>query len=126
MMSQMLKNSEINSRILQLKPFLNRKDKIGYAAARNTRVLSNQLIEYNTIRNELIQKYGEPDLDESGKDIGTVSIKISSPKFLDFCKELEPFNNIEHEVEFMVLKYEEVIGILTGEEILTIDWMLSD
>ena len=126
MMSQMLKNSEINSRILQLKPFLNRKDKIGYAAARNTRVLSNQLIEYNTIRNELIQKYGEPDLDENGMDIGTVSIKISSPKFLDFCKELEPFNNIEHEVEFMVLKYEEVIGILTGEEILTIDWMLSD
>lgn len=125
-MTQMLKNSEISSRILQLKPFLNRKDKIGYAAARNTRVLSNQLIEYNTIRNELIQKYGEPDLDESGKDIGTVSIKISSPKFLDFCKELEPFNNIEHEVEFMVLKYEEVIGILTGEEILTIDWMLSD
>lgn len=126
MMTQMLKNSEISSRILQLKPFLNRKDKIGYAAARNTRVLSNQLIEYNTIRNELIQKYGEPDLDENGMDIGTVSIKISSPKFLDFCKELEPFNNIEHEVEFMVLKYEEVIGILTGEEILTIDWMLSD
>ena len=126
MMTQMLKNSEVSSRILQLKPFLNRKDKIGYAAARNTRVLSNQLIEYNTIRNELIQKYGEPDLDENGMDIGTVSIKISSPKFLDFCKELEPFNNIEHEVEFMVLKYEEVIGILTGEEILTIDWMLSD
>ena len=33
---------------------------------------------------------------------------------------------IKHEVELMKLNYNEVIGILSGEEILKLDWMLED
>ena len=33
---------------------------------------------------------------------------------------------MEHVVELMTLKYGDVIGALSGEEILSIDWMLED
>lgn len=43
-----------------------------------------------------------------------------------FLSELAPYNEMEHEVELMELPYSEVIGSLSGEEILAIDWMLVD
>ena len=39
---------------------------------------------------------------------------------------MAPFNEMEHEVELMTVKYEEAIGSLTGEELLAVDWMFED
>ena len=58
-MKKMLKNSEVFERLHSLKPLLSRRDRIGYIAARNYRFLSNSLVEYETIRLSLIEKYGE-------------------------------------------------------------------
>lgn len=77
-------------------------------------------------KHDLINKYGEPDKDESGNETGTISIKVGSPNFKAFCDELAPFNEMEHEVELMTAKYEDTIGCLSGEEILLLDWMLED
>ena len=57
-MKKMLKNSEVFERLHSLKPLLSRRDRIGYIAARNYRFLSNSLVEYETIRLSLIEKYG--------------------------------------------------------------------
>ena len=43
-----------------------------------------------------------------------------------FLEELAPYNDMEHKVELMTLPYSDAIGILSGEEILSIDWMLVD
>lgn len=123
-MKEKLKNSRMNVMLNQLKPLLSRRDKIGYVAARNYRILSNSLTEYETIRRSLIEKYGEEDVDEHGAPI--VALKIGTPSFKQFCEEMEPFNEMEHEVELMTAKYQDAIGCLTGEEILGIDWMLED
>ena len=96
----------------------------GYIAARNYRFLSNSLVEYETIRLSLIEKYGEEGKDERGQP--TFVLKMESPNFKTFCDELAPFNKMTHEVELMTAKYSEAEGNLTGEEILAIDWMLED
>lgn len=123
-MKTKLKNSVALERLHSLKPFLSRRDKIGYVAARNYRFLSNSITEFETIRLSLIEKYGVEGKDERGAP--TYTLKIGSPNFKDFCDELAPFNEMEHEVELMTAKYDEVAGNLSGEEILAIDWMLED
>ncbi len=124
-MKTTLKNSSMAEMLQQLQPLLSHRDMIGYVVARNFRVLSNSLTEYETIRRGLIEKYGTEEIDpKTGQPV--VSIKIDSPNFKKFCDELAPFNEMEHEIELMVAKYKDAIGCLTGEEILSIDWMLED
>ncbi len=125
-MEKTLKNSQMSLMLQQLQPLLSHRDKIGYVAARNYRFLSDSLTEYEVFKRGLVEKYGRPDLNENGNDTGTISIKVGSPDFKAFCDELQPFNEMEHEVELMTAKYEDAIGCLTGEEILAVDWMLED
>lgn len=125
-MTKCLKNSQMVDMLNQLRPILSRRDKLGYIAARNYRMLADTLTEYNAFKHDLINKYGATDKDENGEDLGTVSIKFGSPNFKTFCDELAPLNEIEHEVEIMTAKYDDTIGSLSGEEILMLDWMLED
>ena len=125
-MKKVLKNSEMVMMLRQLTPLLQYRDRLGYVAARNFRILSNTLTEYDRFKTELIEKYGEPDKAENGAELPTVSIQIGSPNFKKFCDEMAPYNNIEHEVELMTAKYEDTIGVLSGEEIVGIDWMLEE
>lgn len=125
-MNKRLKNSEMVAMLHQLEPVLSQRNRLGYVAARNFRILSDSLTEYNRFKMELIEKYGEPDKAEDGTDLPTVSIKIGSPEFKSFCDEMAPYNNMEHEVELMTAKYADVIDILSGEEIVGIDWMLEE
>lgn len=126
MAKKTLKNIQMLEMLRALTPLLSHKDIIGYFAARNYRILDDCLIEYKRFRDELIKKYGDPDLDENGNKLPTISLNVNSPNFKKFYDELDPFNNIEHEVDIMVFKYKDAIGSLTGEEILNIDWMLED
>lgn len=125
-MKKIYSNIKMAEMLCGLKPLLTRRDKFGYIAARNYRRLSESLTEYTAFKSGLIEKYGEPDLDENGKEVGTISLNINSPAFPDFIKELEPFGRMEHEVELMTAKYEDAVNSLSGEEILNIDWMLED
>lgn len=119
-------NIKMEMMLETLKPILPHRDKIGYVAARNTRILKDTLTEYFAFKRDLISKYGEPDKDENGKETGMVSISPTSSNFQEFIKEFDSIKNIEHNVELMTIPYDEVIGLLNGEEILELDWMLTD
>lgn len=123
-MKKKLKNAQMVAMLNQLQPILSHRDKIGYIAARNYRILSECLTEYEAFRNSLIEKYGEETKDDRGRPI--IGVKVDSPNFKLFCDELAPFNEMEHEVEIMTARYEETIGCLSGEEILAVDWMFED
>ena len=123
-MKKKLKNAQMVAMLNQLQPILSHRDKIGYIAARNYRILSECLTEYEAFRNSLIEKYGEETKDDRGRPI--IGVKVDSPNFKLFCDELAPFNEMEHEVEIMTARYEETIGCLSAEEVLSIDWMLED
>lgn len=125
-MKKIFKNYELVAMQQSLKPLLQLRDKLGFIAARNTRTIENALTEYEDFKNDLIKKYGEPDYDKNGNKLTTISIKVSSPNFTDFCNELESLNNIEQEVDIMTTKYADAIGVLSGEEMLGVDWMLED
>lgn len=120
------KNSQMVDMLNKLKPLLKRRDKIGYAAARNHRKLAECLTEYERFRNGLIEKYGEHEKDDNGNELAAITLKVTSPNFKMFADDMAPFNEMEHEVEIFTLPYEEVIGLLSGEEILAVDWMLVD
>lgn len=121
-----LKNIQMESMIEQLKPFLEYRNKIGYVAARNTRLLMSETTEYFAIKDDLIRRYGEPDMDKDGNPTMTISVKIGSEGYKKFEKEILQYTDIEHEIPIMKLKYSDVIDVLSGEEILSIDWMLED
>ena len=123
-MKRKLKNAQMAGMLNQLRPILSYRDKIGYVAARNYRILSECLTEYEVFRNDLIEKYGGTMTRENGEIV--FGIKLDSDTFKTFCDKMAPLNEIEQEVDLMSVKYEEVIGRLTGEEIISIDWMLED
>ncbi len=126
MVKNTYKNSEMALMLQSLKTVLSHRDKIGYVAARNYRVISEALTEYNAFKRDLIAKYGDVEKDEAGQETGMVSISIASPNFKQFSDEMAPINEISQEIELMTAKFEEAIGTLSGEEILQLDWMLVD
>lgn len=119
-------NIEIKEKILSLQPVLTLRNIVGYAAARNARVLTDALTEYSQFEYEAVIKYGTTDMDDNGRPLGTTSITPDSEQFDAFVKEMAPLQELKQEVSVMVVKFDEVIGQLSGEEILGIDWMLED
>lgn len=121
-----LKNIQMESMIDLLEKYLDRRDLIGYAAARNTRILQSQSQEYFDRREELITKYGEPVVDEFGQKTGQYKLAFSSPKWPDYEKDITLYAMLEHEVDLFTIDYSEAIGILTGSELLELDWMFEE
>ena len=119
-------NIEMEHMVNTLVPFLGRTDKIGYAAARNTRILRDETREYVNRREELVGKYGKPQIGEDGNPTGLTELRFDSPEFPEYAKEIEEWALIEHEPNLFKLKYEEAIGKLSGTELLEIDWMFED
>jgi hypothetical protein len=118
-------NVEMETMLGQVQSVLGHVDKVGYVAARNTRLLNTALTEYFQIKQELITKYGEKEIID-GELTGRIVVTPKSEHFKEFEKEFSEIATIEHEVELMKLNYNEVIGILSGEEILKLEWMLED
>lgn len=119
-----LKNLEMVQMVRQLQPLLSHRDLFGYAAARNTRILSEQLTEYDRVQREMLERFGTEKQGKNG--VTELVIEVNTPEFKQFCEAMEPFASIEHEVELMTMQYKDTIGCLSGEEILAIEWMLED
>lgn len=119
-------NKEIVEKLQSLRPILTQRNAIGYIAARNSRTLKEALTEYEQFEQDAIMRYGTADVDENGRPVGTTSIRPGSDGFQKFIEEMVPIQNIEQTVPIMVAKFEDVVGVLSGEEIFAIDWMLED
>lgn len=120
------KNIEMEQMVKALEPLLDRTDIIGYVAARNTRILRTETTEYASLRDELVCKYGEPEKDENGRDTGRYALAFNSPNWKDYEKEVTEWAMVEHEVNLMKLKPEDIIGKLSGSQILKLEWMIEE
>ena len=115
------KNIELERMMVSASAHLERRDLIGYVCARNYRVIGDALTDYIGIKNALLHEYGETD------GIGKMPyIDPSMSGYAEFIERYEPIANVEQELTIMPLRYTDVVGELTGEEILEIDWMLED
>ena len=112
--------------IAVLAPFLGRRDKIGYAAARNTRILRDAAMEYLQRRDELIRKHGSPQVDEDGNPTGRFELRLDTPEYKEYLEEIAEWALIEHEPRLYKIPYDVAEGELTGDELLSIDWMFED
>lgn len=123
---KLYKNIEMEQMLAVLEKHLGRADKIGYAAARNTRILQTESKEYFEFRERLVEKYGKPQMGDDGEPTGLIELRFDSPEFSAYAKEIEEWALIEHAPSIYKIPAEEVVGKLTGAEILEIDWMLEE
>ena len=100
-----------------LYPHLGRRDLIGYVCARNVRAISDAVADYVQVRNALLSEYG------GCREDGTPYITPEMDGYDEFMSRYEPIASVEQELTIMPLRYTDVVGELTGEEILDIDWM---
>ena len=121
-----LSNQKMDDMLGKLEPLLAHRDKVGYVAARNYRILSDNLTEYQKFKEDLVCKYGKQDCDDDGNPLPTYSLAYSDPSFKEYSEEIKQYAEIEHSVVLMTMKYGEVIGLLSGKEILSVDWMFED
>lgn len=75
--------------------------KLAYAMARNRRVLSECMKDFEEVRNELIKKYGTADED------GSISINQDSENYQAFLEELVPILNLAVDVDLFQLDKDE-------------------
>lgn len=73
--------------------------KLGYAIARNIRLLNTELTEYNNKRNELIRKYGAEKGDQ-------IVIEKGSKEYYSFLEEMKEYEDIDVDVELMKVSQE--------------------
>lgn len=95
--------------------------KLGYAIARNLRKLSEELVEYQSLKDKTIAKYGEPDSE------GRASIQVGSEAFEKYINEMKEYMLIEHDVQIFTVTEDEVLkSDLNAKEMLAIDFMIQD
>ena len=119
-------NAEMERMVASVAPLLDRRDLVGYAAARNTRALKDELTEYEAMRDRIVIENGTPELDERGLPTGRWSIDRSSERYAEASAQIDELAAVEHEPELMLLPYSAAIGSLNGHELLSAEWMFFD
>lgn len=121
-----LTNYEMALRLCQLDQLLDRADLIGYAAARNARVLSQACGEYLQIQDRLICELGVPEADEEGRETGAMRLDFDSPNFAEFRRSMDEIAPVESDVELFRIPADEAIGKLSGKQLLDLGWMFEE
>lgn len=119
-------NVQMEQMLESLKPLLRYSNRIGYAAARNARRLTDELTEYLTCKSRLLAKYGTPEVDADGTRTGRYTVSVNSDEGMAYLREIAQYVDIEHEPNLMLLPFSEAEGVITGAELLDADWMFFD
>lgn len=120
-----LTNQTMEAMIEHLTPYLDRVDIIGYAAARNIRKLKEGCQEFAQKRSELVQKYGHEIL-EDGQPTGEWVIEEGAEGYETALEIITNLATIEHDIDLFKVPYEKTIGLLSGSDILNLDFMLEE
>ena len=118
--------NDIEVNLSVLSNYLDRVDIIGYACARNSRILENELKEFNNFKNNLLIQYGHKELDDNGVETGSISLDQTDEKYEMAINEYKKIVSLDRDLPIIRIKYTDVIGLLSGNEILQLDWMLED
>ena len=95
--------------------------KFGYAVARNMRNLSNELVEYRTLKDKTIKAFGVIN------EQGNYQIEIGTEAFEKYVEEMKQYTNIEHDVQLMMIGQNELLkSPLNANEILSVDFMVKE
>lgn len=88
------------------------------------RAIMNALADYTAYKDSLIREYGAEIKDDDG-NVKDFAVTPSCEGFQDFLRKLSEVSEVEHDVRIMTAIPDDVIGVLSGEEIMAIDWMME-
>ena len=92
-----------------------------YAVARNMRKISEELVEYQELKNKAITKYG--NLMEDGR----YAIDVTTDAYKDYLEEMKDYSSIQHDVTIQTISKDVLLSSsLNANEILTIDFMIEE
>lgn len=95
--------------------------KFAYAVARNMRKISEELVEYQNLKDKAILKYGEKMED------GTTAVRVGSEGYDKFMDEMKDILDISHDVAIQMISQQDLLSSsLNANEILTIDFMVEE
>lgn len=117
-------NFQLSNMADSLSALLPMRDVIGYKAALNMRALSGLIGDFISIKDALVREYGKEVYDDNG----TVCDYVVTPdcdRFSEFISRVSEVGEVEHEITFHMLTDAEIIGKLSGEEMLAVDWMIE-
>lgn len=117
-------NAQLEAMANSLAPVLKSRTLVGYKAAVNMRSIMDAIADYAAFKDELIHEYGTELKDESG-NVVNFAVTPSCDGYQEFLERLGEVSEIERDVEIMKATPEDVIGVLSGEEIIAIDWMME-
>ena len=102
-----------------LETFLQRNDIIGYVASLNAMELEQKVKEFQKAKLDLIRKYGKEDQD------GSFTITAGTDEYVSFNSEMHEFGSVCFDVSFYTLKPSQVIGKITGNQVMEFRWMID-
>lgn len=117
-------NKQLEAMAQSLGPVLKSRSLVGYKAAVNMRAIMNALADYTAYKDSLIREYGAEIKDDDG-NVKDFAVTPSCGGFQDFLRKLSEVSEVEHDVRIMTAIPDDVIGVLSGEEIMAIDWMME-
>ncbi len=117
-----LTNIEMSNYLMTLKNISEKVNgKLAYAVSRNMRKLANEVLEFEEIRNSLIDKHGTRNED------GISTIKIGTEAYNNFSEDISEYLGIKHEVDIFTVESEIMCNSnLNAEEMLQLDFMVTE
>ena len=96
--------------------------KLAFIIAKNIRLLSQELIEYQKYKDNAIMTYGV-----QGEN-GAYSINVNSSEFKKYIEEMKQYDDIEADVPIIMADPEDVYNqeSLKGDDMLQILFMVND
>lgn len=92
---------------------------LGYAIARNRRLLSQEVQEYSRTRDQLLEEYG--------RDVGGGKYELQPENAAKFFAALKPYNELTADVPVMQIPADVFYsGNLTSGQMYALEWMVKD
>lgn len=117
-------NKQLEAMANSLAPVLKIRTLVGYKAAVNMRAIMDAIEDYMTFKDGLIREFGTEVKDESGIVVN-FAVTPECEGYQVFLSRLGEVSEIERDVDIMKATPDDVIGVLSGEEIMAIDWMME-
>lgn len=117
-----LTNIEMSNKLINLNDISDKvSGKLAYAVARNIRKISAEIIEFENIKNQLINKYGTAD------ENGLSSVNVGTEGYEKFMDEIKEYTSIEHDIDIYKVSEDEIFkSDLNAKEIINLDFMIEE
>lgn len=119
-----MRNDQIAAVVDRCEGHLGDKGALGYACARNMRMATFAATEYLQRRAAAIREYGDEVRGAGGRVTGH-TISPESDGWAAFRDRMAELDAIEHEVDIVKVSALDLVGTLSGAEMLELDFMVD-